>query len=166
MNETVHCPDTISTTEWVILWQEVLVRSMELISHHQPEEFGQGQKETAILLASILAEPCVRHQEGPWVRAIGKRKPGNQSHLHKTQDDEPQGRAVLLGSLTWLFSARAPFPSKESCFVRMCVSTDNAIQSVTQSPFSGLGRGPPSCKRPFRIKMHWWAFFQWTRLFS
>ena len=29
------------------------------------------------LLASILAEWCARHQEGPWVRMMGQRKPGN-----------------------------------------------------------------------------------------
>ena len=29
-----------------ILQQEVLVRNMELTSHHQLEEFGKGQKET------------------------------------------------------------------------------------------------------------------------
>ena len=45
---------------WVILQQEVLVRNMELISHHQQEEFTKGQKETPyvwppprILLTSI-----------------------------------------------------------------------------------------------------------------
>ena len=71
-------------------------------------------------LASVLAEQCVRHQEGPWVRVIGKRKPGNQSHHHKTQDCEPQGRAVLLGSLTWLFSAWAPFPSRVLLCQTLC----------------------------------------------
>ena len=30
----------------VLLCQEVLVSNTELISHHQPEEFGKGQKET------------------------------------------------------------------------------------------------------------------------
>ena len=28
-------------------------------------------------LESILAEPCTRHREGPWVRVIGQRQPGN-----------------------------------------------------------------------------------------
>ena len=31
---------------WVVLQQEVLVRNTQLISHHQPEEFGKSQKET------------------------------------------------------------------------------------------------------------------------
>ena len=64
---------------WVVLQQEVLVRNRELISLHQPEEFGKGQKEThlsnhlpeSFSLASILAEQGLHHQEGLWVRMIG-----------------------------------------------------------------------------------------------
>ena len=52
---------------------------MELISHHQPEEFRKDQKETPHVdhlpesssLASILAEQSMHHQEGLWVRMIG-----------------------------------------------------------------------------------------------
>ena len=35
---------------WVILQQEVLVRNTELVSYHQPEEFGKGQKEMPCVL--------------------------------------------------------------------------------------------------------------------
>ena len=31
---------------WVVLWQEILIRNTELISHHQPEELRKGRKET------------------------------------------------------------------------------------------------------------------------
>ena len=58
------------------------------------EEFGKGQKEILCVLlpprillvyylpesfslASILAEQCMSHQEGLWVRMIGQRKPEN-----------------------------------------------------------------------------------------
>ena len=34
-----------SNLHWVILWQEILVRNMELTNHHQMEENGKGQKE-------------------------------------------------------------------------------------------------------------------------
>ena len=114
---------------------------------------GRSKRDTrySFSLASVLAEQGVSRQEGPWVRVIGKRKPGNQSHHHKTQDCEPQGRAVL-GSLSWLFSARAPFPSKESCFVRMCVSADNSIQSVTQEPTLGPWKGSPFLQQTFPDK--------------
>ena len=50
---------------------EVLVRNMELMRHHPPEEFRKGHKETPpvwppprILLAGI-------HEEGLWVRMTG-----------------------------------------------------------------------------------------------
>ena len=82
---------------------------MELTSHHQQEEFGKGQQETGdanphVLPTSFLREPmlveqCAAHQEGPRVRMIGQRQPGNSSYHHKTGDCEPRGRAVLWGSL-------------------------------------------------------------------
>ena len=56
----------------------VLVRNMKLTSYHQPEEFGQGQKERgdsspnvpinlpeSFSLEFVLAERCTHHQEGP-----------------------------------------------------------------------------------------------------
>ena len=54
----------------------------------------------SFLLESILAEWCASHQEGPWTRMTGQRQPRNQPCYHKTQDWEPLGRVVLLGSLT------------------------------------------------------------------
>ena len=79
-------------------------------------------------LASILAEQCVHHQEGPWVRMTGQRQPGNQPHHHKTQDCEPRGRTVLLGSLTSCSPHRRPFPIN----LLLCqhVSLDNSFLSV------------------------------------
>ena len=61
-----------------------MVRNAELTSFHQPEEFYKGQKERgdtmypvnlpeSSSLESILAEWCVLHQEGPWVRVIDQR---------------------------------------------------------------------------------------------
>ena len=93
----------------------------------------------SLSLASILAEQCVRHQERLWIRMSGQRL----IHHHKTQDCEPRGRAVLLGSLTLLLSARAPFPSKISCFVNTCVSLDNSFLSVRQEPSFGPWKGVP-----------------------
>ena len=67
---------------------------MKLITHHQPEEFGEGQKETHVsdhlpesfTLASMLAEPCARHHEGPWVsgwpKTIWELIPLPKSHSH------------------------------------------------------------------------------------
>ena len=124
---------------------------MELISHHQPEEFRKGQKETPhvcplprIPLASIhLGWAMLCHQERLWIRMMSQRQPGNQSHHHKTWDCEPRGRAILLVSLTLLLSTRVPFPNKISCFVSRCVSLDNSFLSVRQEPSFGPWKGSP-----------------------
>ena len=58
-------------------------------------------------------------------------------------DCEPRGRAVLLGSLTLLLSTQVPFPSKISCFVNTCVSSDNSFPSVRQESNSGPWKGSP-----------------------
>ena len=129
---------------------------MELISHHQPEEFGKVQKETPhgcplprIPLTSIhLGWACVRHQERLWIRMIGQRPPRNESHHHKTQDCESCGRAVLLSSLTLLLSTQVPFPNKTSCFVR-CVSSDNSFPSVRQEPSFRPWKGSPFLQQLF-----------------
>ena len=98
----------------------------------------------SLSLECILAEWCVHHQEGPWVRMMGQRQSGNWPHYHKTWDCEPHGRAVLLVSLTLLLSAPVPLPSKVSCFVSTCVSSDNSFPSVKQEPTPG-----PWKKLPF-----------------
>ena len=73
----------------------------------------------------------------------GQRPPRNKSHHRKTQDCEPHGRAVLLGSLTLLLSTRAPFPNKLSCFVSTCVSSDNSFPSFRQDSSFGPWKGSP-----------------------
>ena len=124
---------------------------MEETSHHQPEEFGKGEKETPvhmsyqpprILLAGIHL--CrVMHaplgstvSQNDWPETTQK-----LTHHRKTQDCEPRGRAVLLGSLTWLLSTRVPLPNKVSCFVTTCVSLGNSFPSVRQEPTLGLWKG-------------------------
>ena len=96
----------------------------------------------SLLLASILAERCVRHQERHWIRMIGQRPPGNQSHHHKTQDCEPRGRAVLLGSLTYSSPPGHTFPIK-SLALSACVSSDNSFLSVRQEPSFRPWKGSP-----------------------
>ena len=46
----------------------------------------------------------------------------------------PHGRAVLLGPLTLLLSARVPLPHKVSYSVSSCVSSDTSFPSVRQEP--------------------------------
>ena len=131
---------------WVNLWQKVPVRSTELTSHNQPEEFEKGQKEmTRVLppsriLVGIHLGWAMRASSGPRVRIIGQIWPRNKSHdhdtwdchRHKTWDCEPCVRAVLLGPLTLLLSAWVPLPNKVSCFVSTCISSDNSFLNVKQ----------------------------------
>ena len=46
-------------------------------------------------------------------------------------------RSVLL------LSTRVPFPNKVSCFVSICVSSDNSFLSVRQEPSFGPWKGSP-----------------------
>ena len=96
-----------------------------------------------ILLAGIHLGWVVACATRPWVRMIGQRQPRNWSHHHKTQDCEPCGRAVLLGSLTLLISTQAPLPNKVSCFFSTCVSSDDSFLRVRQEPSLGSWKGSP-----------------------
>ena len=130
---------------------EVMVRNMELISHHQMDEFWKGQKETPhiwppprILLSGIHlgwtrhAPPGRTLSQNDWINTTRKLIP----HHHKTRDCKPHCR-VLLGSLTLLLSTQAPFPNKISCFVSTCVSLDNSFLSVRQEPSFRPWKGFP-----------------------
>ena len=65
-----------------------------------------------------------------------------QTHVHRVSD-AIQPRAVLLCSFTLLLSTQVPFPSKISCFVSRCVSSDNSFTSVRQEPSFGPWKGSP-----------------------
>ena len=65
------------------------------------------------------------------------------THHHKTQDCEPHGKAVLLGSLTlklWLET----LPNKVSWLVSTCVSLDN-FWVFAKSPHRGPRKDFVSC---------------------
>ena len=97
------------------------------------------------LTGTTLAERCMSHQEGPWVRTTGQRQPGNLSHHHESQDCEPRGRAVLLGSLPFWSPPGRPFPIK-SLASSACVSPWTTDFRVSEkSALLGPGRGPPPC---------------------
>ena len=132
---------------------------MELISLHQPEEFQKGQKETPHLrpppriLLSDMHFDWTRH--APPGRTLvlewlAKDNPETDPITIKPCDCKPCDRAVLLGPLTLLLSARAPFPNKSTRFVSICVSSDNSFLSVRQEP--SLGRGPLSYNSIIRYK--------------
>ena len=135
---------------------------MELISHHQPEGFRKGQKETPhvrppprILLSgpSWLNKACTTRKDSKseW---LAKDNPETNpiTIKPKTVSHKPRGRAVLLGSLTLLLSTQVPFPNKISCFVSTCVSSDNSFPSVRQEPGFRPWNGSP-----FLQQSHWQA---------
>ena len=70
----------------------------------------------------------------PPVRTPSQRQPRNECHHPKSQDCEPRGRAVLLGSLTLLLFSQAPLPRKVSCCFSRCVPSDNSFLSVRHEP--------------------------------
>ena len=96
------------------------------------------------LTGTTLAERCMSHQEGPWVRTTGHRQLGNYSHLHKAQDCKLHGRAAVLGSLTLLRSTRVPFPIKSlalSVCQHVCL-LGRLISVLDKSPPQALQRVP------------------------
>ena len=73
---------TMKPCVWVILQQEVLVRNMELTSHHQLEEFGKGQKETPHVLPASQNPP---HWDYSWLsNAQAKGRILNQDDWQET----------------------------------------------------------------------------------
>ena len=134
---------------------------MELISHYQPEEFRNGQKETPhvqppprILLSGMhfgwTRKGLRKSSESEW---LAKDNPEANPITIETQDFETRGRAVLLGSLTLLLSTWVPFPNKISCFVSTCVSPDNSFPSVRQKPSFGAWKGCPFLQQVEEICM-------------
>ena len=132
---------------WVILRQEVLVRNMELTSHHQPQEFRKGQKETPCvqppprtLLAGIHlgwakhAPPGRTLSQNDWWKTTWKPTPLTQNpRLWTTRQSSSPG-FLYLPALRQM-----PLPNKVSCFVSTCVSSDNSFRSVRQkTPFQAL----------------------------
>ena len=122
------------------------VRNRELISHHQPEEFGKDQKETRhvwppprILLSGVHLDWTRRappgKTESEW---LAKDNLETNPITIKPKTASPVTELFSLGSLTLLLSTRVPFPSKISCFVSTCVSLDNSFLSVREESWKGV----------------------------
>ena len=88
-------------------------------SYHLPESFW---------LESILVEQCVCHTHNVCPRrTLGQNDWPETTEINvMTINPRTTGTAVLPGSLNLLLLfAQAPLPNKVSCFVGMCVSSDN-----------------------------------------
>ena len=106
------------------------------MSDHLPESFS---------LASILAEQCMCHQEGLWVRWLVKENPETNPIIIK-----PKTVSHMAEQFSWvpLPSCSLPghhFPIK-SLALSACVSPQTIhFQVLDKSPLLGLGRWSPSC---------------------
>ena len=114
---------------------------MELISHHQPEEFRKGRKETP-RVRPLPRIPLASIHLG-WAMLCATRQ---DSELEWLAKDHPETKPitipspVLLGSLTLLLSTRVPFPIK-SLVLSACVSSDDSFLSARQEPTLGALQG-------------------------
>ena len=107
------------------------------------------------MLSSLVILPIFKnpsHRNPPWLsNACATRKDPESEWLIRdnpetnsiTWDFALRGRAVLLGYLTLLLSAQAPLSHIVSCFVSMCVPSDNSFPSVTKKPTLRTWNGSP-----------------------
>ena len=127
---------------------------MELTSHHQPEEFREGQKETLHVQSTSQnpsrwtpywlsnAHTTRKEPKSEW---LARDNPETNPITIKIWDCEPPSRVVLLGSFTLLLSAQAPFSNKVSYLSARVPPQTIHFQVLDKNPFWGPGRDPPSC---------------------
>jgi len=139
---------------WIILQQEVLLRNMELISHHQLEEFGKGTCPTTSQNYSLwhppwLSNGCTTRKdpESEWLASENLETNPITIKLKTASHMAEQSSWVLLPScsLPW-----CPFPIK-SLALWACVSpwTIN-FQVLDKPPFWALERVLFSAIHPAR----------------
>ena len=114
----------------------------KLTGHHQPEEFGKGQKETPLVLPtsqnphrrtpSWLSNVWATRKdpESEWLARDNLEanpitiKPKTGSHVAEQPSWIPLPSCSLMGTL----------PNKVCSFVSMCVSSDNSFLSISPEP--------------------------------
>ena len=135
------------------LWQEVLLRNMELISLYQPEEFGKDQKETPpvrppprILLSGIhLGWTRLHHQEGLWVKWLAKDHLGTNPITIKPKTAGYVTELFSLVPLPYCSPPRCCFPIKSLALSAHVSPQTIHFWVLDKSPVLGPRRGPPSC---------------------
>ena len=126
---------------------------MELISHHELEELGKGQKETprvlahpSILLAGIHlgwtrhAPPGRTLSQNDWLKTTWKLTPS------------PQNPAELFSwvPLPYCSPPGCPFPIKSLALSAHVSPQTTHFWELDKNLLSGPGRGPPSCNKTRR----------------
>ena len=115
---------------------------MELISHHQPEYFWKGKKETPhVCLPTRI--PLTSTHLGWAMHAPPGRTLSQKDWSKTTWKLIPSPKSPKLQAMCQSSSPGFPyptalhpvsFPDKISCFVSTCVSSDNSFLSVRKEP--------------------------------
>ena len=137
--------------------QEVLVRNMELISHHQPEEFRKGQKETPHVLPPPRILLSGIHLG--WTRCAPPERTLGQKDWLKTNPItiKPEAASHVAELFSWVplpycSPPRCSFPIKSLALSAHVSPWTIHFQVLDKSPVSGPGRGPPFCNIYIKIR--------------
>ena len=132
-----------------------VIRNMELITHHQPEEFGKGLKET----------PRVRPPPRIPLTSIylgwGMRAPPGKTELEWLAKDHPETNPITIKPETASHVAEqfswfplpycsplgCPFPIKSLALSAHVSPQTIHFWVLDKSPVLDLGRGPSSCNK-------------------
>ena len=134
---------------------EVLVRNLELISHHKLEEFGEGQKE----MPHVWAPPRIR-LDGPHRGWTPGRTLSQNDWLKTTRKLIPSPWNPVAEQFSWVpltyFSPpRCPFPIKSLALSAQVSPQTIHFQVLDKSPVAGPGRGPHSCNSRSQLSRFW-----------
>ena len=133
---------------------------MELISHHQPEEFWKGREET------LPVHPLPRIPLASIHLVWAMRAPAGKTELEWLAKDHPETNPITIKPETVSHAAEqfsrvptycsppgCPFPIK-SLALSACVSSDNSFPSVRQEPSFGPWKGSPFLQHNHLILCH------------
>ena len=131
------------------------MKNRELISHHQPEEFGKGQKETPhirlpprILLSGIhLAEQGVHHRKDSESEWLAKDNPETNPISIKPKTASHVTELFSWVPLPYCSPPGCPFPIKSLALSAHVSPQTIHFRELDKSQVSGPGRSPPSCNK-------------------
>ena len=134
---------------------------MELISHHQLEEFGKVKRThhvsihfpESLSLASILAERCVPAKKDSELEWLAKDNP-------ETNPITIKPKSHVAEQCSWVPSPSCSPPRRPFSIKSLALSAHVSPWTIQfwvldKSPVSGPGSGPPSCNK-WQL---WWGLF-------
>ena len=114
---------------------------------HQPIICPANLSES-FLLESILAESCMHHQEGPWVRPnMGQARDLEINYITiKLETASHTAEQLSWVPLSYCCPLAHPFPVKSFALSAYVFPWIIHFPMWDRSPLLGPGRGPPSCR--------------------